>query len=241
MTIKEGDIIYIDYIGYVAENNEVFDTTIEEEAKKAGIYKADTVYEPIIVAVGKGWVVKGLDESLIGKEEGEEYVVDVPAEKGYGERDPKKIKIFTEKRLRELDVKGEIAPGKVVIVNGLPAVVRVISGGRVLLDFNPPLAGKALRYKVIIRKICKTLRERVEAIINRRSKDLYNNVKIKISEKTKTIEVLLGDYTLKNPALQIVKKEVANDILSVINEINKIRFVEEMIREEEQKQDKEGT
>jgi len=236
MVIKEGDIVFIDYVGYIADSNEVFDTTIEEEAKKAGIYKADYTYEPVIVAVGKGWVIKGLEESLVGKKEGDEYTVEIPAEKGYGERDPKKIKVFTEKRLRELGVKGRIAPGEVILVNNVPAVVRVVSGGRVLIDFNPPLAGKTLRYKVTVKKICKSLREKIKAIIQRRSKEILSNAKIKISEKMGIVEVSLGDYTLKNPTLSITKKDIAEDILSVIDKINKVKFIEEVAREEPQKQ-----
>ncbi len=236
MVIKEGDIVFIDYVGYIADSNEVFDTTIEEEAKKAGIYKADYTYEPVIVAVGKGWVIKGLEESLVGKKEGDEYTVEIPAEKGYGERDPKKIKVFTEKRLRELGVKGRIAPGEVILVNNVPAVVRVVSGGRVLVDFNPPLAGKTLRYKVTVKKICKSLREKIKAIIQRRSKEILSNAKIKISEKMGIVEVSLGDYTLKNPTLSITKKDIAEDILSVIDKINKVKFIEEVAREEPQKQ-----
>ena len=222
-------------MGYVVESNEVFDTTIEEEAKKAGLYKAEHIYEPIVVAVGKGWVVKGLDESLIGRKEGEEYTVEVPAEKGYGERDPKKIKVFTEKRLRELGVKGRLSPGEVVLVNGVPAIVRVVSSGRVLLDFNPPLAGKALKYKVIVRKIFKTLEEKIKALISRRSKELLNKANIKIHADKSMVEIFLSDYVLKNPNLQVIKRDIANDITEVISEIRTVRFIDEFTRQEERK------
>jgi len=222
-------------VGYVVESNEVFDTTIEEEAKKAGLYKAEHIYEPIVVAVGKGWVVKGLDESLIGRKEGEEYTVEVPAEKGYGERDPKKIKVFTEKRLRELGVKGRLSPGEVVLVNGVPAIVRVVSSGRVLLDFNPPLAGKALKYKVIVRKIFKTLEEKIKALISRRSKELLNKANIKIHADKSMVEIFLSDYVLKNPNLQVIKRDIANDITEVISEIRTVRFIDEFTRQEERK------
>lgn len=233
MAIQKGDIIYLDYIGYIVDTNEVFDTTIEDEAKKSGVYKANIKYTPIIVAVGEKWVINGLDESLLGRNEGEEYEVEVPPEKGYGERDPKKIRVMSEKRLRELDIKGDVAPGNMILVNGVPAIIRVISGGRVLLDFNPPLAGKKLRYKVYIRKVCTNIREKVEALIKRHSEEFLNKAKIKISEKTGLIEIKLKDHAIKNPSLHAVKKEIAGDIIKLVDTINKVRFVEEVIREEE--------
>jgi len=231
MAIKKGDIVYIDYIGYIVETNEMFDTTIENEAKKAGIFRSDHRYEPVVVAIGEKWVIEGIEESLIGKEEGQEYEIQVPPEKGYGERDPKKIKIITEKRLRDMNVRGEIAPGNVIIVNGTPAIVRVVSGGRVLLDFNPPLAGKTLRYKIFVRKICKSVKEKIEALISRHSKDFLELSKIKFSEKTKVVEIKLNSSTLDKPALHVVKRSIASDILKLIDKVEKVRFIEEVVKE----------
>lgn len=237
MTISNGDIIYMDYIGYIAESNEVFDTTLEDVAKEAGIYNANARYEPIVVAVGEKWVIEGVDGSLLGREEGEEYEIDVPPEKGYGNRDPNKIKIMTEKRLREAGVKGDITPGALIEVNGMPAIIRVVSGGRVLVDFNPPLAGKNLKYKITIRKLCKTLKEKVEALISRHSKDLLQNAKMKISEKTGLVEIKLDGYSLENPSVHFIKKGIADDILNLIKEIKTVRYVEQVIREEEAEQE----
>jgi|Deesub1362B_J571_1020462.scaffolds.fasta_scaffold00004_69 FKBP-type peptidyl-prolyl cis-trans isomerase 2 len=234
--VSKGDIIYMDYVGYISESNEVFDTTIEEVAKESGIYNANARYQPIVVAVGAKWVIEGVDESLIGKKEGEEYEVDVPPEKGYGNRDPNKIKIMTEKRLRDAGVKGDITPGAIIEVNGAPAVVRVVSGGRVLVDFNPPLAGKHLKYKIIIKKICKTVKEKIEAIITRHNGELLKNVRIKISEKTGVVEIKLDGYSIENPSIHFIKKEIADDILLLINKIKTVRYVEQISREEEEQE-----
>lgn len=234
MAIQKGDIIYVDYIGYVADTNEVFDTTIEEEARKAGIYRSEQRYGPMVIAVGERWVVEGLDESFVGKDEGQEYEVEVPPEKGFGERDPKKIRILTEKRLRDMGVRGNIAPGNAVIVDGVPAMIRAVSGGRVLLDFNPPLAGKRLKYKVFIRKVCSTLRDKVEALVKRHSEELFSKATIRISEKTGVVELRLNGATIKNPSLHPAKKGIADDILKLLKQIKKVRFVEEVSREAEE-------
>jgi len=240
MAIQKGDIVYIDYIGYIADTNEVFDTTIEEEAKKAGIYSSGHRYGPVVVAVGERWVVEGLDESLVGKEEGQEYEVEVPPERGYGERDPKKIRIVTEKRLREMGVRGNIAPGSAIIVNGVPATVRAVSGGRVLLDFNPPLAGKRLRYKVYVRKVCSTLRDKVEALIKRHSEEIFGKATIRVSEKAGVVELRLDGLTIKKPELHAAKRGIADDILKLLKQIKKVRFIEEVSREAEERPEQKG-
>ena len=230
MPIGKGDLVYIDYIGRIKETNEVFDTTIEEEAKKAGIFDEKQVYEPILVAIGKNWVVEGLEEALIGREAQVEFEVEVPPEKGFGRRDSKKIVIYNKKRLLSAGLKEEPRPGSIITVNGLPAIVRTVSGSRVLLDFNPPLAGKTLLYKVHIRSICKSIPEKIDALVKRRSRALSEKKGIyRYNAKRKILEFRLGEEEARNMEIATVKKDIAADIFEFIPEVRKVRFVEEFI------------
>ena len=68
MTFQKGDFILINYTGKVKETNEVFDTTDEEVAKKEHLHKEGEIYEPKLVVIGEGWVLKALDEALLGME-----------------------------------------------------------------------------------------------------------------------------------------------------------------------------
>jgi len=70
MPLKKGDFVLIEYVGKVKETGEVFDTTIEEVAKKERLYKEGEIYEPKLVVIGEGWVLKALDESLTTMEIG---------------------------------------------------------------------------------------------------------------------------------------------------------------------------
>ncbi|MBS7617710.1 peptidylprolyl isomerase, partial [Candidatus Bathyarchaeota archaeon] len=60
MPFQKGDFILIDYVARVKDTNEVFDTTVEAEARKFNIYSSDVIYEPMLVVLGEGWVVNGL-------------------------------------------------------------------------------------------------------------------------------------------------------------------------------------
>ncbi|MEM4474064.1 MAG: FKBP-type peptidyl-prolyl cis-trans isomerase, partial [Candidatus Bathyarchaeia archaeon] len=81
MGLQKGDFILLNYVARVKETGEVFDTTIEEVAKRERLYREGEVYEPKLVVIGEGWVLKALDESLIGMEVGETKTVEIPPEK----------------------------------------------------------------------------------------------------------------------------------------------------------------
>ena len=64
MPLQKGDFILINYTAKVKETNEVFDTTLEEVAKKEHLYKEGEMYEPKLVVIGEGWMLKAIDESF---------------------------------------------------------------------------------------------------------------------------------------------------------------------------------
>ena len=235
--IKNGDFIYIDYIGIIKETNDVFDTTIKEEAEKAGI-SHEEVYEPMLVIVGEKWVVDGLDEALANRTEKEYFEVEIPPEKGFGRRDSKKIVTTTLRKLRRGGLKGDIRPGMVIQVNNVPAIVKAVVSGRVMLDFNPPLAGKNLIYKIWIRKILKSLDEKVNALIKKHSREIAESSKINIREGV--VEILLNTLTIENPRIGSAKKKIAEDIIKYIPDVKGIRFIEEMFREKKIRESEES-
>lgn len=236
LVIKEGDFILIDYIGKVRDSGEIFDTTIEEEARKANIYSERTKYGPTLVIVGEKWVVEGLDKSLINRKEGEEYTVEVPPEEGFGRRDSKKIVTTTIRKLRKAGYEGDIAPGVVINVNGAPAIVRAVVSGRVMLDFNPPLAGKTLIYDVKIRKVIRDRKEKIISLIDRHFKQDMNG--IKVDEEDGKVVIDLGDKTIVKPELHLHKREIAYDIMKYIDGVTEVVFTEHIKKEETKGEEK---
>ena len=88
MTFNKGSLILIDYVAKVKDTEEIFDTTIEEEAKKHSIHESDVKYQPKLVSIGEVSypVLKGLDEALTKTSVGEKLTVEVTPDKGFGER-----------------------------------------------------------------------------------------------------------------------------------------------------------
>jgi FKBP-type peptidyl-prolyl cis-trans isomerase SlyD len=159
MAIKDGDFIRLSYIGKVGDN--VFDTTVEEEAKKAGIHSENAVYGPVTICVGQKHVILGLDEELMGKKAGTKGSITVTPDKAFGERDLKRVKSFPKSSFKEKPVRG--MPVRLE-EQGEGTVVDVI-GNKVIVDFNAPLAGQTLTYDYEIEEIVKEPLEQLRGLV----------------------------------------------------------------------------
>jgi len=227
MPFKKGDFLIIDYVARISETGEVFDTTIEEVAKEEGIYKEGALYEPMLVVVGEGWVLKALDESLLNLELGKPEKIEIPPEKGFGERDPNKIRLYPLRKLRAQGITPQI--GMQLQVNGRLATVRTIGSGRVLLDFNPPLAGKTLIYEVTVQKKLQTVREKIAALIHRRIPQVeIDRFKITIRRDKVTIDIPEEAFYIEG--LQIAKRGIFMDITKFFPEKTSITFTETLMK-----------
>jgi FKBP-type peptidyl-prolyl cis-trans isomerase 2 len=221
--MQKGDFILINYTGKVKETNEVFDTTVEEVSKKEHLHKEGEIYEPKLVVIGEGWVLKALDDELSGMELNKESTVEIPADKAFGQRDPEKIKRVP---LRQLLAK-EINPviGARIEYQGKMAVVRSIGAGRVLLDFNPPLAGRTLIYDVTVNKKLDSNAEKIGALIHRRV-PVVEEDKFKITLKAKNLTIDMPEDTFYVEGIQIAKRGIAMDIQKFLPDLAETRFVE---------------
>src|SRR5256886_15786068 len=82
---QKGDTVSVHYIGKFP-GGKIFDTSMEKEAKSAGLYNAARDYHPLMVVLGTGKVIQGFDEALMGMKVDEEEEVVIPPEKAYGRR-----------------------------------------------------------------------------------------------------------------------------------------------------------
>ena len=162
MSVQKGDFVELDYAGRLAESGAVFDATSEQIAKKEGIHNERGTYGPRIICVGEHQIVAGLDAFLIGKEEKKDYTVTLHAEQAFGKKDPKLLKIVPSSVFLKQNIKP--IPGLRVTINGMLGTIKTGSGGRVIVDFNHPLAGHDVTYHVNIVRVLTTLEEKVGAV-----------------------------------------------------------------------------
>jgi len=146
MLMKEGDFIKIDFTARVAETGKVFDTTLADVARRNALDLKEA--KAVGVVVGEGFVLKGLDKALLEHKVGDEFKLFLEPVDAFGKRNARLIKLM---HLTEFKKRGIIPyPGLTLNIDNLIGTVRTVSGGRVIVDFNHPLAGKKLEYDVKI-------------------------------------------------------------------------------------------
>jgi peptidylprolyl isomerase len=224
MTIETGNFILINYTAKIKETNEVFDTTIEETAKKEHLHKEGEIYEPKLVVIGENWVLKALDENLPTMKLNKPQTVEISPDKAFGPRDPEKIKRIPLKHLLSKDIHNP-AIGMRIDYNGKMATIRSIGAGRVLLDFNPPLAGRTLIYEVTVDKKLDTNEEKTAALIHRRI-PIVEPEKFKFTIQKKTLTIDMPEESFYVEGIQIAKRGIAMDLQKFLPELTEINFVE---------------
>ncbi len=223
MTLQKGDFILINYVAKVKETNEVFDTTKEDVAKKEHLHKEGQVHEPELVVVGEGWVLKALDDALTTMDLNAPSMVEISAEKGFGQRDPEKIKRVPIKQLYAKEINPVV--GARIEYQGKSATIRSIGAGRVLLDFNAPLAGRTLIYDVTVMKKLETAEQKIGALVHRRV-PVVEEDKFKLSIKGCDLTINMPEETFYVEGIQIAKRGIAMDIQKFVPELIETQFVE---------------
>lgn len=212
---KLNDFVELSYTGY--SKGEVFDSNIEEDLKKVNP-KAKP--RKTIVVIGESMVVKGLDNALVEKEVGKDYVVTLQPKDGFGERDRNMmktipLKVFTSQQINPY-------PGAVLDMDGMIAKIISISGARVLTDFNNPLAGKEISYKFKVVRILTDDKEKAQA--------LFENMFRFVPE----FDITATDLTIKGP--KPLEQFVATFKDKVKTLLNKdLKFEEKKIEKKEDK------
>ncbi|HLN44547.1 MAG: FKBP-type peptidyl-prolyl cis-trans isomerase [Chloroflexota bacterium] len=223
MALQKGDFILIDYTAKVKETNEVFDTTNEETSKKEHLHKEGEIYEPKLIVIGEGWMLKPLDEAFMTMEPSKPATVEIPPDKAFGPRDAEKVRRVPLKQLLAKDINPTI--GARVEYGGKMATVRAVGAGRVLLDFNPPLAGKTLVYDVTVQKKLETNEEKWATLIHRRI-PLAEASKFSLTCENNALAIEMPEETFYIEGIQVAKRGISMDIQKFFPDIACIRFVE---------------
>ncbi len=143
------DFVELEYTGKFKEGM-VFDTTSKEVAQKNGVFSPQIKYGPAVICIGEKQLVKGLDDALLGKEIGKDYTIEIGPEEAFGKRDVKKIKLVPSAEFKKQNI--EPRAGMQIDMDGEIGRVIRASGGRILVNFNHPFAGKEVVYEIKVNK-----------------------------------------------------------------------------------------
>ena len=132
---KTGDSVKIHYTGTLEDG-----TTFDSSAGR----------DPLEFTLGSGQVIVGFEEAVTGMEPGEKKNVTIPADKAYGQRNEEMV-ITAPRDQVPPEINPEVGqqlqmagPDKQMLV----VHVTEVTEEHIILDANPPLAGKDLIFDI---------------------------------------------------------------------------------------------
>ena len=136
----------------IANENSV--VGIEYEVKEAGtteVVDTNKGAQPLEFITGKGHIIPGLENALVGIEKGESGDILVKAADAYGEVNPEAKQTLPIEQFEGVDLKeGMTLYGQGENGETVQVTVTSFDDKEVQVDFNHPLAGKDLMFSVTV-------------------------------------------------------------------------------------------
>ncbi|MEM3555262.1 MAG: peptidylprolyl isomerase [Candidatus Micrarchaeia archaeon] len=218
--LNDGDFIKITYTGRSAVTGKIFDTTDADKAKEAGIFEESRKYGPVLIVVGKEHVVKGLDAALREMSTGEQKTVELQPADAFGERNPNLVRILPISEFRKREI--EPFPGLLLDLDGMRGVVKSVSGGRVMVDLNHPLAGEKVVYEVKVEEKLADFNSKVNGLL-----DSFALKPESIKFENGVLSITFPPNVKKDADFLINKSSFAGSVHRLLPEVKKLIVVEE--------------
>ena len=225
--IKQKDFIEIEFTGKV-KDGDVFDSNIKEDLEEA---KLNIKPKPFIFCVGEKMFLETIDDFLVEKEIGKKYEIELEPEKAFGKRNSNLVKIMPIKLFQKQQTIPQ--PGMAFNFDGQIGKIISVSGGRVITDFNNPLAGKTLVYNLKVKRKITEQKEKASALI-----EFFTKTELPIEIKEKKLIVDADERFAQ--FLNLFKdkfKEILDLDLEVIDKSKEKKEVKEEEKKEEKKKD----
>jgi len=159
MALKKKDFIEIEFTGRV-KGGEIFDSNRKNDLDEIG---SKQEAKPFVFCLGEGMFLKAIDDFLVGKEPGKSYELDLTPKDAFGERKQELIQMIPMKFFKQHNL--QPIPGVMFNFDNRIGKVLSVSGGRILVDFNNPIAGKDVNYDLKVLRKVDNQNEKVKAFI----------------------------------------------------------------------------
>jgi len=216
MKLKKHDFIEIEYTGRI-KDGDVFDTTDEKTAKESGLNTENARFGPVVICLGENHVLPGIENKIIGSDLGN-FKVDLTAENAFGKKSAKLLKLMPMKVFKKQDI--QPFPGLEVNIDNQYGIVRTVSGGRVIVDFNHPLSGHDVSYEVKVNKKITSTLEKARSMF----RNELNIVDSKLELKEGTL--VIDEDKFPKEVLDAVEKRIKEVIPAIKKVVLKKDFKE---------------
>lgn len=141
MEAKPTDTVTVEYTG-TFDDGTVFDSSATHGA-------------PLVFEIGTRQVIRGFEDGVLGMKKGEEKTITIEPEKAYGISHPQLIRVVP---VDEFPADVKLVPGKTLLASlndgkQVPVTVKSMTEKEITFDFNHPLAGKTLHFKLKLLEI----------------------------------------------------------------------------------------
>lgn len=186
-------VLKVNFNGREMLESKIFDTTNSDIAKQYAVFDAKRKYGPLTIILGEHELLPLVEKDLATMQVGEKKTVKLSPKDSFGERKTDLVRIVPLKTF--IDQKIKPIPGLVITVGRMLGRVQSISGGRVRVDFNHPLAGRDIEYELSVEEEIKDKKARAE-VLYEKYYSFVPNAKKTITGDKLTVE--LGKDTFKN-------------------------------------------
>lgn len=225
MAFDDGDIVKVNYT--IKRDGEVFDTTLEKVAIEHGIFNEKRKYEPVVAVIGEGNFFKKVDEELKAMNVGERKIVKLEPKDAFGERKAELVSLVALKEFKRRNIVPY--PGLIIDLNGMQGRVQSVSGGRVRVDFNHPLAGQTIEFELEVVEKVESKEKKAEALVERYFANAKEAIKIKLNDSTLSLEA-----PAKLSSSEAQRADFAKSAFLCLG-VNKVAFTEVFEKEERDK------
>ncbi|MHA1474593.1 MAG: FKBP-type peptidyl-prolyl cis-trans isomerase, partial [Promethearchaeota archaeon] len=200
--VKEGDMVMVDILGKTIEDdpkrNIIFQASNPTDAQMLPNYDPKKIdqYVPDLAIIGKqGFIDDKVNEMIAGGIKFfEEKIVQLDPIDAFGERVGSKIEKVSAKQFKKDMNEEPRAVATYKDKKGRTGTVLRAAQGRLLVDFNHPLAGRKIEYKIKVVDLIDGFDNQVKALLGRRMPGLdtiLNEFKIKHDKKESVLEIEL--------------------------------------------------
>jgi len=230
--VEEGDFVLLKMTART-QKGKIFRVSSEEDAKKAGMYEEEKAqqgyYTPEFVIIGKpGFLNEGLTETIKDMNYFQKKSVKIPPTKAFGKRDPQKIERIGIAKFRKLNEGKNPEYGQdFTNKKGQRGVVTNIMQGKVVLDYNHPLAGQSIDYNLEIVDKIESFNEKIEYFMISKGIPKESASEFIVNHlEDKTLEITVPKMLLFQN-LTYLKFGLAMDLQTHLgDEIEDVKFIE---------------
>ncbi len=223
MAFKDGDFVRIDYTAWRGADSKLVYTTMRKVAEDSKEVDKDAAYAPQTVVIGKGNVIKGIEEALKGMSVSESKRVEIEPEAAFGAKNQELVKVMPLSDFRKRDI--DPYPGMQLDLDGATATIKSVNSGRVIVDANHPLAGEKLVCEIKVLEQVSGDDAKIKALAGN-----FRLAPDSVSVADGTAKVLFGLAVEKNAAYLVRKSDFVDAVLRYMESIKRVDVEEQYER-----------